>query len=170
MAKNEAVKIESPTGLRELKPIKPSDVTIQIKLSDHKLVSVDLRDDFSFQDLNDHPEIWALVQQASPGGAKCAPLGPNDKLELRARDWTAYATVNALENDKVILYDIRKVSRPKRTVDLGEDDNYRIGHVGNRYAVFSKTNGNPNAHGGQTFETVEGAKAFLRSQYPQKVA
>jgi hypothetical protein len=170
MAKNEAMKIESPTGLRELKPIKPCDVTIQIKLADHKLVSVNLRDDFSFQDLNDHPEIWTLVQQTSPGGATCAPLRPNDKLELRAREWTAYATVNAIEKDKVILFDIRKVSRPKRTVELPHDDDYRIEQVGSRYAVFSNKNNNPNPHGGQTFETVGQAKAFMDSQYGRKVA
>jgi hypothetical protein len=62
------------------------------------------------------------------------------------------------------------VSKPQRTVELFEDDDYRIGLVGTQYAVFSKKNNNPNPHGGQKFETVEQVKQFLLSQYSRKVA
>ena len=151
-------------AFREVLPIAPRAVTVDFISHTRKFLIVELDPALTLQDLNDHPEIWRLVLQ----DRNKAPA-PNDEIELRGADWTCFAKVNSIDTDSVHLYDVRRASRPQRTVELFEDFSYRIARVGARFAVYSKTNGNLNPHGGWTFETIEQAKAFSLSQYTKRV-
>lgn len=118
----------------------------------------------ALQDLNDRPDLWRLVLQD-----RAKAPAPNDHIELRSADWTAFAVVSEIDAGKVYLYDIRRASRPKRTVALYEDDQYRVEMRGARYAVYRKRDNSPNPFGGMTYETVDQARAFIRQQYPVKL-
>ena len=119
---------------REILPIKPIAVTIDFITHSRKFVIVEVDPTLTLQDFNDRPNIWRLVQQD-----RNKAVAANDVIELRASDWTAFAKVNCIATDEVHLYDIHRATRPPRTVALYEDTKYRIGMVGSRYAVFSKT-------------------------------
>lgn len=163
MATKETTVTVSAPAFREILPISPRSVTVDLITHTRKYVIVELDPNLTLQDFNDSPNIWRLVQACNKA------LAPNDVVELRGDVWTAVAKVNSIESDACHLYDIHKASRPQRTVDLFEDQSFRIGRIGTRYAVYSKTNGNLNPHGGSTFENVEAAKQFLLSQYSKRV-
>jgi hypothetical protein len=154
---------KTETSEREVLPLKLSAVTVDNITHTRKYVIVEVGA-LSLQDFNDRPDVWRLIQQD-----RNKALGPNDAVELRASDWTAFAYVNSIDTDAVHLYDIRKASRPQRTAALFEDNTFRIGMVGSRYAVFHKKHGDPNPYGGKTFETVKQAEGFIKEQYPVKM-
>jgi len=154
---------KAETEERILPVLKPGDVDIQEVGFSYKTVVVRLPEDMTFQDLNDHPEIWKLVQEN-----RNTALAEYDKVELRAVDWTAWAAVNHADNGQVILFDIRKASKPKREVALYSDNTYdvRWSHEGFGYY---RTADNVRM-GTATFPTPEAAKqALIREQYPVKV-
>jgi hypothetical protein len=153
----------TPAG-REILPIKPSSVTIDFVTHTRKYMIVDIDPTLTLQDFNDHPNIWRLVQRDSKKA-----LAADYVVELRSSEWTAFAKVNSVDDGgAVYLYDIHATSRPRRTVGLFSDAQYRIDLVGTRYAVFKV--GNPTPHGGVTFETVKQAEQFINQQYGRKVA
>jgi hypothetical protein len=117
----------------------------------------------TFQDLNDHPEIWKLVQEN-----RNTALAEYDKVELRAVDWTAWAAVNNADNGQVILYNIKRASKPKREVALFSDSQYDVRWSHEGYGYY-RTADNVRM-GTATFPTPEAAKqALIREQYPVKV-
>ena len=160
MGKAETSKVEE----REIPVIKPGDVDIQEAGFQYKTVCVRLPEDLVFQDLNDHPEIWKPVQEN-----RNTALSEYDKVELRAREWTVYAAVNHADGGQVILYDIRKASKPKREVALFSDATYDVRWSHEGYG-FYRTADNVRMSNA-TWTTPEAAKAALiREMYPQKVA
>ena len=161
MGKVETAKVEE----REIPVIKPGDLTIQSVGQIYKTVVVQLPEDMTFQDLNDSPEIWKLVQADRSGLA----LAEFDKLELRAREWTVYAAVNHGDGGQVILYDIRKASKPMREVALYSDKTFEVRWTRDGYTYFRKADGVKMATG--TYPTAEAAKqALIREQYPVTVS
>jgi len=160
MGKAKTSKVEE----RILPVIKPGDVSIQSSGFVFKTVVVRLPEDLIFQDLNDHPEIWKLVQDNIN-----TALSEYDKVELRAETWTAWAAVNHADRGQVILYDIRKSSKPKREVALYSDSKYDVRWSHDGYGFF-RTADNIRM-GNATYQTPEAAKAALiREMYPARVS
>ena len=154
---------KAETEERILPVLKPGDVDVQDIGQIYKTVCVRLPEDMTFQDLNDHPEIWKLVQ-ADINKA----LSEYDKIELRAKDWTAWASVNHADRGQVILYDIRKASKPKREVALYSDATYDVRWSHEGYGYY-RTADNVRM-GTATFPTPEAAKqALIREMYPATV-
>ncbi len=162
MAKVEKAKVDVEE--RQIPVLKSGNVSIQSSGFEYKEVVVRLPEDMTFQDLNDHPEVWKLVQ-ADINKA----LSEYDKIELRAKDWTAWASVNHADRGQVILYDIRKASKPKREVALYSDATYDVRWSHEGYGYY-RTADNVRM-GTATFPTPEAAKqALIREQYPATVA
>ena len=149
---------------RKVPVIRPKDVEIQSEGFSYKTVIVRLPEDLSFQDLNDSPEIWRNVQ-ADHTVALCE----YDKLELRARGWTAWASVNYAAGTKVILYDIRKTTKPDREVSLYSDDTFEVRWGKDGYTYHRKNDGVTMSTG--SYPTAEAAKtALIREQYPVTIS
>ena len=149
---------------RILPVLKPGDVDIQDAGFSYKTVVVRLPEDMTFQDLNDHPEIWKLVQENIN-----TALSEYDKVELRAETWTAWASVNHADRGQVILFDIRKASKPKREVALFSDATYDVRWSHEGYGYYRTADGV--RMGTATFPTPEAAKqALIREMYPATVA
>jgi len=152
------------TSEREIPVIKPGSVFINSSGYDFKTVVVWLPEGVVFQDLNDHPEIWRLVQ-----ANHIKALSQYDKLEIRAKDWTVFASVNHADAGQVILYDIRKASKPEREVALYSDATYDIRWGNEGYGYF-RTADNVRMTNA-TYGTPEAAKAaLLREQYPARIS
>ncbi len=150
---------------REAPIIKPKDVFMQSAGFDCKEMVVNLPEGLTAQDLNDSPEIWKLVQSARSGKA----LAEHDKLELRSREWTIFAAVNHADSERVILYDIRKASKPRREIALFSDATYEVKWASDGYGYYRKTDGVKMSVG--TWSTPDAAKAALfREQYPARMA
>jgi len=155
---------KTETEERILPVLKPGDVEIQSSGFVYKTVVVRLPEAMTFQDLNDHTEIWKLVQ-ADINKA----LSEYDKVELRAKDWTAWASVNHADRGQVILFDIRKASKPKREVAFYSDNTYDVRWSHEGYGYY-RTADNVRM-GTATFPTPEAAKqALIREMYPAMVA
>ena len=164
MAKTAVEKAPTSAAPREVPIIKPRDISVQEAGFHYKTMVVNLPESLTFQDLNDHPEIWKLVQAAGSGKALCE----FDKLELRAFEWTAYAAVNHADNERVVLYDIRKASKPRREVALYSDNTYDVRWSHDGYGFF-RTADNIRM-GNATYQTPEAAKAALiREMYPASI-
>src|SRR5262245_45211066 len=101
-----ATKAEVVPAERDVKPIKPDAVTIDLKSHTRKWVIVDLDPGITLQDLNDRPNIWQQVQGDRQGRA----LAPNDVVELRGDGWTATGMVNCIDANAVHLYGIERKS------------------------------------------------------------
>jgi len=110
------------TSPRVAPVIKPASVVVHAAGFAHKEIVVTAPEDLAAQDLNDHPEIWKLVQSDRNGKA----LSEFDKIEIRAREWIVTARVNHASADRVTLFDIRRVSKPQREVALYADDTYEV--------------------------------------------
>ncbi|MCH8238545.1 MAG: hypothetical protein IIB62_00570 [Proteobacteria bacterium] len=165
MAKTQVKKAPTSAAEREAPVIKPKNVSIQSAGYLYKTVVVMLPDGLTAQDINDSPEIWRLVQVNSSGVA----LAEHDKLELRSRDWTIFAAVNHASATEVVLYDIRKASKPRREVALFSDANYEVKWASGGYGYYRKRDGLKMSV--STWSTPEAAKAaLLREQYPARVA
>jgi len=159
MGKVEKAKVDE----REVPVIKPVNVDIQDAGFCYKTVVVRLPEGLIFQDLNDSPEIWKPVQENIN-----TALSEYDKVELRAKDFTVWAVVNHADAGQVILYDIRKSSKPMREVALYSDSKYdvRWGHDGYGYYRTADNIRMGNA----TYPTPEAAKqALIREMYPARV-
>jgi hypothetical protein len=149
---------------REIPVLKPGNVSIQSAGQIYKTAVVQLPEDMTFQDLNDHPEIWKLVQENVN-----TALSEYDKVELRAVEWTAWASVNNADRGQVILYDIRKASKPKREVALFSDSKFEVRWSHEGYAYYRKADNVKMCTA--TFPTPEAAKqALIREQYPPTVS
>lgn len=148
---------------RILPVIKPGDVEIQESGFQYKTVVVRLPEDLIFQDLNDSPEIWKPVQ-----ADRNKALAEYDKVELRARDWTVFAGVNHGDGGQVILYDIRKASKPMRELALFSDKTFEVKWTREGYAYFRKADNVKMSLA--TYPTPEAAKnALILEQYPKTV-
>jgi hypothetical protein len=162
-----ATKVEPKPApeFRETLPIAPRSVQLDFATHTRRYWVVTLDPAITLDDIGNRPEIWRLVQ-----ADRNKALGPNDCIELRGDGWIAEAKVNEIDSGKVYLFDIRKANRPSRTTALFEDDHYKIGMVGSQFAVYRKRDNSPTPFGGKTFATADAAKAFIFSQYPQRVA
>src|SRR5262249_20970954 len=78
--------------------IRPASVTIDFKMHTRKYLNVELDPAVTLQDFNDRPDLWRLCQQ-NPNKA----LSPNDVVEFRAAEWTAFARVNSIDAGAVHL-------------------------------------------------------------------
>ena len=108
--------------VREITPIKVSNVFVEHYGHSCKHVVVNLPPDFSMQDLNDNPgEVWKLIQRD-----RTRALAEYDRVELRGAEFVIYASVSHADQDKVVLFDIRRVSKPKRDLSLFSDGNYEV--------------------------------------------
>ena len=96
-------------------------------------------------------------------------LSEYDKLELRAKDWTVWASVNHADRGQVILYDIRKASKPMREVALFSDKTFEVKWTREGYNYFRKSDSVKMSVA--TYPTPDAAKAALiREQYPPTVS
>ena len=149
---------------RKVPVIKPNAVTIQSAGQSYKTAVVNLPEDLTFQDLNDSPEVWKLVQ-ADMNKA----LVPDDKIEMHAAGWTAWASVNSANSTQVILYDIRKATRPKRDVALFRDATYDVRWGTEGYGYFRTADDVRMTNA--SYPTADAAKAALmREQYPATIS
>jgi hypothetical protein len=93
MPRNE-VKTEST--VREVLPISPRSVTIDLITHSRRYVIVQLDPAITLDDIGNKPELWRLVQQD-----RNKALGPNDLLEIRGEGWICEARVNEIDSGKV---------------------------------------------------------------------
>ena len=165
MAKTQVEKAPVSAAERVAPMIKPKDVFMQSAGHDCKEMVVNLPEGLTPQDLNDSPEIWKLVQSSSSGVA----LAEHDKLELRSREWTIFAAVNHASATEVVLYDIRKASKPRREIPLFSNETYEVKWASGGYGYYRKRDGQKMSVA--SWSTPEAAKAALfREQYPARVA
>jgi len=144
--------------------IKPSDVTENYCGSSYKQMVVNLPDSMTAQDINDSPEIWALVQ-ANHNKA----LSEHDEVQLRSREWTIWAFVNHASNTGVTLYNIRKASKPVRQAELYRDNTYEVRWSHEGFAYFRVSDGIRMSTA--SWPNAESCKAaLLREMYPSRVA
>ena len=126
---------------------------------------VNLSDEFIFEDLTEHQEtIWKLIQADINKS-----LVEYDKIEFRAKEWTAFARVNHADSTCVVLYDIRKAQKPAFEVSLYSDASFdvRWGHAG--YGYF-RTADNVRMSN-TTYSTPAACEAaLLREQYPARIS
>ena len=150
---------------REAPVIKPAMVRLQDAGGVYKTVVVNLPDGFLLQDLNDHPEIWKLVQTSRSGIALCE----DDKVEMRAAGWTAFAKVNYSDHERVVLYGIKKDDKPKRELSFPSNETYEVRRATDGYTYFRKRDGERMSVA--SYERAEAAwSACMREQYPARVA
>jgi hypothetical protein len=150
---------------REILPISPRSVQLDYATHTRRYWVVTLDPSITLDDIGNRPELWRLCLQD-----KNKSPGPNDHIEMRAQDWTAFAIVNETAAGKAYLYDIRKASRPSRSTALFEDDRFKVEMRGAEYGVFRKGSNDPLPYGGKLFATAEQARRFVAEQYPVRVA
>jgi hypothetical protein len=94
----------------------------------------------------------------------------HDYIEMRSAAWTAFAYVSEIDQGRMFLYDIRKAARPQRSTPLFEDEQYRVGMSGDKFAVYRKRDNSSTPFGGKVFETVDQARRFIAEQYGTRAA
>jgi hypothetical protein len=107
---------------RKIPTIPTKGAIVQYAGFGYKIVCVQAPDDLTFSDLNSNPTIWRQIQQDRNGVA----LTEWDVVEIRARDWMATARVNHALADRVVLFDIKRASKPDRELALPSDENYQV--------------------------------------------
>ncbi|HEY1246202.1 MAG TPA: hypothetical protein VGF29_15355 [Hyphomicrobiaceae bacterium] len=127
----------------------------------YKTIVVNAPAGLTLSDLNDHPECWQLIQQDRNGFA----LGEYDIVEIRWPEQVVTARVNHADADKVVLFDIRRASKPQRDVALFSDDMFEVRWAPEGgYTYYRKRDGVK--MGNTTWPTPEAAKhALLQREY-----
>lgn len=159
-----AKKAEAKEPEREVPAISPKTFKWQSEGFAWREAFVRLPDGMILQDLNDHPTAWRKVQSEH----WCA-FRQWDQVRAVSwdEDWFIDATVSFADMTQVILAGIKKTEMPKRSVTLYEDATYRVEWCGSGYGVVRKSDGV--LMGASTYQTVEGARQYLLSLYPQQV-
>jgi hypothetical protein len=157
-----------PTGAfvkKRALEIKPAMVKTQDAGQVYKTVVAWAPDDFQLSDLNEHPEMWKVIQNDRTGRA----LVEDDRVEIRTADKRINCRVNFADENKVYFYDIKQVDKPSRDVSLWADDNYEVRRIAEGYTYFRKSD---NVRMGPTvWPTANAAAAACqREQYPSRVA
>lgn len=121
--KHLAESVEDATAERTAPKIEPGTGHIYHAGHTHKHMVFAAPAGLTLDDLNAHPEIWSKVQGTVRGGNK---LSERDIVELWFEGFDVHARVNYATHNSVVLYDIRKVSKPKRVEHLWQDANFAI--------------------------------------------
>jgi hypothetical protein len=74
-----------------------------------------------------------------------------------------YASVSFADNEKVVLFDIRKVAKPARDLSAFKDANFEVRWFQGGYSVF-RTKDNQRM-GAQSFTTPEQARQAINREY-----
>src|SRR5262245_584260 len=101
---------------REVPVIKPADVKLNWAGNVTKQVIVTAPDGFMLTDLNEHPEIWKLVQTDRSG--RGIILGEDDEIVIRNGGKRIRCFVNYADTTQVIVYGIQQQDKPVRNVAL----------------------------------------------------
>ena len=158
---------ESNATMRETLPVAPRNVVLDMTSQTRHFWIVELDPEITLDDLGNRPDIWRTCLQGNFRGER---FQVNDVLEMRSATWTAWGVISEIDRERMFLYDIRKANRPQRTMPLFEDERYRVGMSGNRFAVYSKVSNDPNPHGNKLFETIDQARRYIAEQYGTRAA
>ena len=160
MAKTIETKTE--TAGPEILPLPVRSAHIERVGMSYKEVIIHLPEDFQFSWINEKPELFRLIQKD-----RSRALAEYDRVELRARDYTIFASINHADEGKVFFFDVRRVSKPQRDVALFSDNLFEVkwASSGGGYAYYRKLDGVKMSSG--AYPTPEAARAALiREQYP----
>jgi len=150
------------TQPRKVPKIKPDRLELHHAGYGFKYCIVNAPADLTLSDLNDHPEIWALVQDPKHG----LSLAEWDVVEIRWPTQLVTARVNHADRNQVVLFDIRRASKPQREVALYSDDRYEVKWAPEGGYTYYRKSDNCKM-GNTTWPTPEGAKqALISREYP----
>jgi len=151
---------------RKIPVIEPKAGIVNYAGFTHKSVVFTAPADLTLQDLNDHPEIWSAVQRDRSGLA----LSEWDEVEVRAKDWIATSRVNWADSGKVVLFDIKRASKPVRDVALYRDENFEVKWAPEGGFCYWRIRDNVRMHSGN-WPTAEACKyEMIRREYPVTVS